>query len=160
MRERPNLCITRVTSVQRPILLTPLPFSLLGPTTMSIPMSSPPKVLVLRNIQNREIKVGDQADEKLSVATTTSHSAEHATSLKKQKRLLLLYHASTCRHEDCREFEHCMAMKRLFRHITLCRYRQCDVPSCRKNRHVWKHYETCVDDKCFICAPVKNYVQR
>ena len=57
---------------------------------------------------------------------------------RKQQRLLLLRHASRCQHEagKCPVTPHCASMKRLWEHITHCKYRSCTVQHCLSSRYV------------------------
>jgi hypothetical protein len=82
-------------------------------------------------------------------------------SLQKQRRLLLLYHASLCPHDDslaakCRDVPHCSAMKRLYHHVIACHDHHCKLPGCKKHRSVWNHYQACRDETCIVCSPVHN----
>jgi len=134
---------------------------------MAFPMSSSSKAMVLKNIGNQEVS-RDEA--KLPMASVKRSSyprssrikpqrsveEEAADCLKKQKRLLRLSHASTCSREDCCVFPHCMAMKRLFIHVIGCSTRRCEVPGCKKNLYVWKHYQSCKNATCRICSPLHN----
>jgi ubiquitin len=79
-----------------------------------------------------------------------------------QQRLLLLRHASMCRHENgkCPVTPHCAGMKRLWRHIADCKDEQCQVPHCKSSRYVLSHYHRCKDLRCEVCGPVREAIQR
>ena len=81
-----------------------------------------------------------------------------------QQRLLLLRHASGCRHENgkCPVTPHCARMKWLWRHINdaKCKDPQCQVAHCVSSRYVLSHYRRCKDPRCAVCGPVRQVIQR
>jgi len=78
-----------------------------------------------------------------------------------QQRLLLLRHASKCRHEDgkCPVTPHCAGMKKLWKHIAECKDQKCQVPHCVSSRYVLSHYHRC-KDPCAVCGPVRAAIQQ
>jgi hypothetical protein len=143
--------------------------------TQSMTMSSlserrPPTMVVLQHIENTEqamkrptIKKSYKNSSPRSILDQKSVDQQQASTdafggtIRKQRRLTLLHHASICTHENCNEFVYCQAMKRLYHHILSCDGRMCVVPGCKKNRQAWKHYQTCKDkDSCVICSSVKK----
>ena len=79
----------------------------------------------------------------------------------KQQRLLLIHHASRCRHKsNCPVTHHCAYMKNLCRHLPFCKDSQCKVPHCRSSRCIWDHYKECNDSSCLTCGPVRETIRR
>jgi len=79
----------------------------------------------------------------------------------KQQRLLLLRHASRCKHKsNCPVTPHCANMKKLWEHIAHCKDQQCNVAHCMSSRYVLSHYRRCKDAKCPACAPVRESIRR
>mmetsp|Transcript_26669 Transcript_26669/g.37584 ORF Transcript_26669/g.37584 Transcript_26669/m.37584 type:complete len:152 (+) Transcript_26669:72-527(+) len=77
----------------------------------------------------------------------------------KQVKLSKLYHAAMCpceAGENCPGMKHCHAVKRLYGHVLSCHAKKCEVPGCRKNKKVWKHFLQCNDVHCLVCAPVRK----
>lgn len=82
----------------------------------------------------------------------------------KQKRLLLIRHASRCNPLDksrrCKIPQQCAATKQLLRHIKTCVDARCTVSNCRSTRYVITHYRKCQDVRCPVCIPVKKSIER
>lgn len=130
----------------------------------------PPTVLVLQSIGNKVPVAREEKSSSMAAVDKPAHAHHyshasasfqqtHASLRRKQKRLQLLHHASVCSRRDgeCCELVHCMAMKRLYHHVIVCRqHGQCVVPGCRKWRRVWQHFESCTNDECAVCLPVKT----
>ena len=80
----------------------------------------------------------------------------------KQQRLLLLRHASKCPYENvtCKVTPYCGRMKELWRHISVCKNRQCKVQHCMSSRYVLGHYRRCKDAQCPACGPVRITIRQ
>ena len=80
----------------------------------------------------------------------------------KQQRLLLLRHASKCTAEEgkCKVTPHCHSMRLLWKHISNCSKKDCDVAHCISSRYVLMHYRKCKDAKCPSCQPVREAIRQ
>ena len=74
-----------------------------------------------------------------------------------RQRLLLLRHVFKCPEEEghCRMTPHCAYMKRLWKHMQVCKDCNCAVQHCMSSRYVLCHYCRCKDHQCPICGPVR-----
>jgi hypothetical protein len=89
----------------------------------------------------------------------TQPAVKDARKLEQQRsNLKTLYHAATCQcqGENCPDVGHCLAVKRLYRHVLHCHIKgsTCVVPGCRKMRRVWGHYRRCTTNECVLCSAV------
>ena len=93
---------------------------------------------------------------------TSSQNSEWQKIRHKQQRLLLLRHASKCKHEpgQCPVTPHCASMKKLWGHIAHCKSQQCTVQHCLSSRYVLSHYRRCKDPNCPACAPVRETIRK
>jgi TAZ zinc finger len=80
----------------------------------------------------------------------------------KQRRLLLLHHASRCAYKPgtCPVTPHCSTMKRLWEHIDVCKNQSCTVQHCLSSRYILSHYRRCKDNHCPACGPVRENIQK
>ena len=80
----------------------------------------------------------------------------------RQQRLLLLRHASRCKHEGgtCPVTPHCAGMKKLWAHIAACKDQQCKVNHCLSSRYVLSHFRRCKDSRCPVCGPVRDTIKK
>eukprot|EP00978_Attheya_sp_CCMP212_P043915 scaffold294920_cov59-Attheya_sp.AAC.5 len=80
----------------------------------------------------------------------------------KQRRLLLLRHASKCQYEDgaCPVTPFCPSMKKLWKHIADCKDQLCKVQHCVSSRYVLSHYKRCKDVRCPACGPVRETIRK
>lgn len=77
--------------------------------------------------------------------------------LHQQQRLLLLKHASRCQEVvRCPVISCCAGVKRLWKHLGICKDRKCSFPHCLSSRYVLCHFRDCEDIHCLICGPVKR----
>ncbi|KAG1663398.1 hypothetical protein FOA52_011676 [Chlamydomonas sp. UWO 241] len=86
-----------------------------------------------------------------------------ADGVKKQQRwLLFLRHCAKCRQpeSECSLTTQCKFGKQLWSHILHCATPSCDFPRCSNSKELLKHHQKCVDARCPICVPVKEYVKR
>lgn len=97
-----------------------------------------------------------------SSSSANKNDAEWQKIRHKQQRLLLLRHASSCRHEagKCPVTPHCASMKRLWEHIAHCKNQSCSVQHCLSSRYVLSHYRRCKDARCPACGPVRETIQK
>ena len=92
-----------------------------------------------------------------TLRTTPSTFTDPARLEQQRRKLLSLYHATTCTADDnnkCSDFSYCQAMKRVYDHVVNCRAKvsKCTVPGCNKFRSVWGHYRRCEDNACPLCS--------
>jgi len=82
--------------------------------------------------------------------------------LRLQHRLLSLRHAAKCPHDggQCPVTHHCAGMKRLWKHMAVCKDQKCLVPYCISSRSVLSHYRRCKDARCRLCGPVRETIHR
>lgn len=80
----------------------------------------------------------------------------------KQKRLLLLRHASKCPYPigKCPKTELCGTFKKLWKHIGDCNNPECNVQHCRSSKFILSHFRKCKDRDCEVCRPVKEHIER
>lgn len=80
----------------------------------------------------------------------------------KQKRLLLLHHASKCPYEEgsCPLGSRCTELKQLWQHVKTCKAQDCDVPHCISSRFILTHYRHCKSHRCRTCLPVREIIKR
>ena len=113
-------------------------------------------------------KCDDMKNSKSSKSMASSEYTKRSISRRnsplyvKQKRLLLLYHASKCTHKDCNcpLGSRCAEIKQLWRHMKSCKSQNCDVPHCISSRFIAKHFKDCQDETCQICLPVREAIKR
>jgi len=81
-----------------------------------------------------------------------------------QQRLMLLRHSKLCdAGEDCpRKF--CSQMVVLWKHLKLCKMKNCPVPHCVSSRCVLSHHHQCKrknhSDSCDICSPLNELIRK
>lgn len=95
----------------------------------------------------------------------------------KQKRLLLVRHATKCRlslsssgsssttedycgRKKCPIPLQCAKVKRLCAHIVTCKDDFCTFPHCVSTRYIISHHQRCKDMTCAVCIPVKKCIQK
>ena len=81
-----------------------------------------------------------------------------------QHRLFLLRHASQCTTEQggkkrCK-YIYCSDYKVLLEHILYCKEGSgCNVKNCVNSKLLIDHYNSCDDEECLVCGPVKEKIK-
>jgi len=109
---------------------------------------------------------------------TSRLSNDPSSIARMQKLLLLLRHASKCMHSEtdsttgtnttCSVGSQCTSMKKLWNHISSCRFnsagnnsRSCSFPNCNRSRYALWHFKNCADVKnCPVCGPVRQMMSK
>ena len=60
----------------------------------------------------------------------------------------------------CPVTQHCVGMKKLWKHIAKCKDDQCQMSHCVSSRYVLSHYHCCRERGCAVCQPVREAIQR
>eukprot|EP00978_Attheya_sp_CCMP212_P014479 scaffold36944_cov49-Attheya_sp.AAC.3 len=79
-----------------------------------------------------------------------------------QQLMLLLLHAVKCQYEDgaCPVFLVCPIVKKLCKHIVVCKDKQCKVQHCFSSRYIVSHNKRCKDARCPTCMPVRATIRK
>ena len=80
--------------------------------------------------------------------------------LKQQRMLLFLRHCAKCSDPSCQYKDNCKVGKDLWQHIMACINPSCKHPRCVHSRELLRHYQSCQQDNCPICGPVKEFVKK
>ncbi|CAM8954327.1 unnamed protein product [Rhodiola kirilowii] len=93
-------------------------------------------------------------------APCTSVNASQERNFINQKRwILFLLHARRCAAPEgkCPEVN-CLTAQKLLKHIDHCDLLNCSYPRCRKTKNLMDHYNSCKENRCPVCIPVKSYL--
>lgn len=84
----------------------------------------------------------------------------------KQKRILLIRHATKCQKcyegtpKRCAIGAHCRVAKKLCEHIKTCKDLNCSYSNCLSTRQIITHYRKCKDGSCPVCVPVNKLIKK
>lgn len=117
-----------------------------------------------RLIHGRHVPGGSAVSlSKLVQRTSMSHVDRQSmkdTIVKQQRMLLFLRHCAKCNDHACPYRQNCKVGKELWSHIMQCTNPHCQHSRCLDSRELLRHYQSCQQDTCPICGPVKEFVKK
>ncbi|KAG1671872.1 hypothetical protein FOA52_003439 [Chlamydomonas sp. UWO 241] len=109
-----------------------------------------------------QMQMPGQAGQPGGGGSVSSDVGEQASMSKQQRWLLFLRHCAKCKQSEheCSLKAQCKFGKQLWNHILNCADSACQFPRCVNSKELLKHHQKCMDQRCAVCVPVKEYVKR
>ncbi|KAL5708943.1 histone acetyltransferase [Ranunculus cassubicifolius] len=81
--------------------------------------------------------------------------------LNQQRWLLFLVHARGCSAAEgkCQE-ANCISVQKLWKHMRICKIKQCSYPRCGGTKGLIDHHRNCCWTQCPVCVPVRRFVDK
>ena len=103
-----------------------------------------------------DVDMDSEEDEEIAMEIV--HKKTHKlymTSIRSQL-LLLLQHVSICQDDMCLFKQLCATHKQTWKHMILCKNKDCTSANCKNFKHTLLHYYNCKMKTCEICKPVRS----